>query len=97
MNKQEMALYSAANKIITKPTTTTTTMRCTNAKYIDETYLSSETLITPSSPDMNIAALISSAVPSNLLNSSGLLTVLKRSFAFRGAGFISAAMMLISV
>lgn len=44
---------------------------------------------------MKIAALISSPVPSNLLSSSGLLTVLNRSFAFRGAGFISAAMMLL--
>lgn len=55
------------------------------------TYLSSETLITPSSPCMKIAAFISSAVPSNLLNNSGLFTVLNRSFALRGAGFISAA------
>lgn len=54
-------------------------------------YLSSETLITPSSPFIKIAELISSPVPSNLLNNSGLFMVLKRSFAFRGAGFISAA------
>lgn len=64
-------------------------------KITVETYLSSETLITPSSPVMKIAAFISSAVPSNLLKSSGLLTVLKRSFEFLGAGLISAAIMQI--
>lgn len=64
-------------------------------KKKNEIYLSSETLITPSSPLMNIAALMSSLVPSNLLSNSGLFVVLKRSFAFRGAGFISAAIIYV--
>lgn len=59
----------------------------------NNTYLSSDTLITPSSPGIKTAAFTSSVLPSNLLSNSGLFTVLNRSFAFRGAGFISAAIL----
>lgn len=55
------------------------------------TYLSSETLITPSSPGINTAALISSLQPSNFDNKAGFFVVEKRLFAGRDAGFISAA------
>lgn len=55
------------------------------------TYLPSQTLITPSSPGISTAAFTSSLLPSSLLSSSGFLVVLKRSFALRGAGLISAA------
>lgn len=58
---------------------------------IQLTYLSSQTLITPSSPGISSAAFTSSLQPSSLLSSSGFFVVLKRSFALRGAGLISAA------
>lgn len=54
-------------------------------------YLSSHTLMTPSSLGMIIAALTSSLHPSNLDNSIGFRLVLNLSLFTPGAGFISAA------
>lgn len=55
------------------------------------THLSSQTLITPSSPGITTAAFTSSVQPSNLFNKAGFFVVQKRSFGVLGAGLISAA------
>lgn len=51
--------------------------------YVDNTHLSSETLITPFSPGISMAAFTSSLLPSSLLSNSGFLDVLKRSLLVR--------------
>lgn len=63
----------------------------TRRKIRDHTYLSSQTLITPSSRGMMTAAFTSSLHPSNLDRSTGLRLLLNLSWFTPGAGLISAA------